>query len=524
MRKIYKSLIVAIILVIAGFIYIYKLDKIPSGVYVDEATVAYNAFSISETGRDEYGKSYPMLFRLLGSYTPPVFVYSALPLIKLFGTKIIAFRFISVVSALVSILIFYQLIRKMKLFRLEISYYAATLFYAISPWLVFNARLGYEVTLAYTIFNIGLYFYYASIKNSKFLVWGVMFSSLSTYIAHTQRYLFFAFIPLYFLFFRRLIFKKSNVKILKRAVFTLFITQIPNLLLIGMPAFWVKNERLLDQKPMELVRNLINQFLTYVSPKSLFFEMPDIDLQHTLPEISLMYNWMVIPYLFGIFLLIKNLKAVKYKFILFVFVLSILPATMSGQFVSTQRLLPFLFPLMVVIGIGIDILISKTRLKVSTIAVFLLTFYSLIMLYRSYFVLFPIERANAWNYGYEDLVIFLNNNPEKKYIIDNTRNPRLYILLLYFLRYPPDIYQKEVDKFYLVNYYKSPPPVFQNSFGNIEVRPIDWSKDPLEKAILIGDPLAISEGQQKEHSLSKIHAIKDVFGDNLFVIYRTRDW
>src|SRR3989344_8293278 len=124
MRKIYKSLIVAIILVIAGFIYIYKLDKIPSGVYVDEATVAYNAFSISETGRDEYGKSYPMLFRLLGSYTPPVFVYSAIPLIKLFGTKIIAFRFISVVSALVSILIFFQLIRQMNLFRLEISYYA----------------------------------------------------------------------------------------------------------------------------------------------------------------------------------------------------------------------------------------------------------------------------------------------------------------------------------------------------------------------------------------------------------------
>src|SRR3989344_6581550 len=74
-NKFIEKLILIGILGVATIIYIYKLGSIPSGFYVDEATVAYNGLSILRTGKDAFGQPYPILFRLLGSYTPPLFIY-----------------------------------------------------------------------------------------------------------------------------------------------------------------------------------------------------------------------------------------------------------------------------------------------------------------------------------------------------------------------------------------------------------------------------------------------------------------
>ena len=67
-------LIFSAILFIASILYFYKIESLPNGFYVDEATVAYNAYSIEKTGKDIFDQSYPVLFRLLGSYTPPLFI------------------------------------------------------------------------------------------------------------------------------------------------------------------------------------------------------------------------------------------------------------------------------------------------------------------------------------------------------------------------------------------------------------------------------------------------------------------
>jgi len=146
---------------------------------------------------------------------------------------------------------------------------------------------------------------------------------------------------------------------------------------------------------------------------------------------------------------------------------------------------------------------------------------SLLLLYRSYFVLFPIERSSGWNFGYDKLADYIRVNADKNYMVDNSRNPRNYILLLYFLDYPTNVYQKEVDDRYKINYYRSLPPEDSYKFSNISVRTIDWKIDSYKDQIIIGDPLSISDQQAKEHYLTKIHEIKNPLGNAIFNFYQT---
>ena len=519
-RKAVNAIFLVTILVLALTIFIYKLGVIPNGFYVDEAAVAYNAYSILETGRDAFGQSYPILFRLLGSYTPPLYIYISALFVKFFGIGVITFRMISVASALISIIFFYLFTKKLNIFKSNASYLVATFFYAISPWLVFNARLGYEVTLAYLLFNIGVYFLFVAMDVPKYFILSAVFLSLSTYTAHTQRFLAPIFVLLYLLIFQKNIFKKNSFRFLAAALGTTLVIQIPHFMVITTPAFWVKNQRLFEGGG-RIAKNIFDQVMTYLSTKNLFYSLEDIDQQHIIPEISVMYKWMVIPFLTGVFILFNKLKERSYKYLGLLFITSLIPAVLSGEFISIQRALPFLLPLSIVIGIGIDKIGNYLKCTLSVVIFLAVTFYSLLMLYRSYLILFPIEQAGAWNYGYSQLSEFIGSNKNEHFLVDNSRNPRNYILLLYYLRYPPHIYQNEVDTKYKTDYYRSLPTENNYKFSNIEVREINWEKDSYIDQIIVGDPLSISSSQANEHFLDKIYEINDPKNNPLLIFYRT---
>jgi len=107
----------------------------------------------------------------------------------------------------------------------------------------------------------------------------------------------------------------------------------------------------------------------------------------------------------------------------------------------------------------------------------------------------------------------------ENFLVDDTRNPRAYILLLYHLKYDPYVYQQEVDSFYKHNYYQAPDPAEIYSFANIRMKPIDWVNVPKENTIIIGDRLSVSENQQQEHNLTKTNEFKDSWGNVIFEVY-----
>jgi len=64
---------------------VYKIAEIPPSLYWDEASIGYNAYSIAETGKDEWGESFPLHFRAFGEFKLPVYIYSVVPFVKIFG-------------------------------------------------------------------------------------------------------------------------------------------------------------------------------------------------------------------------------------------------------------------------------------------------------------------------------------------------------------------------------------------------------------------------------------------------------
>src|SRR4051794_4570875 len=67
----------------------------PPGFFIDESSVAYNAHTIAQTGRDEHGESFPLYFRAFSDYKNPVYVYLLAAVFRLTGPSITAARFLS---------------------------------------------------------------------------------------------------------------------------------------------------------------------------------------------------------------------------------------------------------------------------------------------------------------------------------------------------------------------------------------------------------------------------------------------
>ncbi len=160
-----EKFLLIIIVLLGAFLYLYKLDTNPPGIYLDEAGTGYNIYSILKTGKDEYGKFLPLAFRLFGSYTPPLYIYLSVPLMAIFGFSIFSTRLLSAISGIFAIYFFYFIIKELEITKSKFTPIIATAFFAITPWLVYFSRVGYEQNLAFLFFLISVLLIAKTIKN-----------------------------------------------------------------------------------------------------------------------------------------------------------------------------------------------------------------------------------------------------------------------------------------------------------------------------------------------------------------------
>ena len=475
-------------IILGWFLLTYRLGSIPSGVYVDEAVANYDAYSILNTFKDHFGKNLPVYFKFFGSYTPGLYVYIQTIFIKIFGLNSYSIRLLSVISMLSVAVVIYWFLKKNKLLRLEKMAWLAVLMFLVTPWTVFNARLGYETTFAFALLAIGAMLY-------KYPLYCFGLISLSAYAGYTERYLApLLMVLIYFVFY----FKQKSIKTLKWPIILAALIQIPNVLMLASPAFWVKNS--------SLTGSFFSQYLSYFSPYNLFFSR-DYDLQRSVPELAVFYWWMFVPWILGLYTIYINRKKPIYKYLIGLLLLAPLPAALANTNYSTQRALPLLLPYILAISIGSDRIMSRLNAWFKGIILILVIGFSLTMLWRSYFVLFPVERARAWNYGYEQLADFIKNNPEKHYVVDNYRGIP-YILLLFHLSYSPLEFQRENPQ-NISNYYIDATFIKNAKFGNVEVRQVDLGKDTCKDQVLVGDNLWLSPDQVKAHNLEQVFKVED---------------
>jgi len=352
-------------------------------------------------------------------------------------------------------------------------------------------------------------------------VLGFVALSISTYAAHTERYLVPIFLMFIALFFRNSMLIRNNVNKIKIVALLLLLTQLPNIYLMTTNAFWVKNVDLSSPDLFQAGKDIISQLLTYYSPKELFGISSDINYQHSIPALSLFYPWMLIPYLIGIYELCQLRKTLAGKYLILLFLTAGIPGALSGRFISIQRVLPLIIPTILIITLGIEKIRKSIRPLFFVPAFIVLMLFSLILLWRSYFVFFPTERGVWWNYGYEELARIIEVNQNVNYTVDNSRAGASYILPLFFLKYSPDKFQKQFDSIFVRDYYSNPPYNANYRIGNVDVRPIKWEKDIFIDQVLVGDELMMSPEQATEHFLEKVIDIKDLSGKSVLLGYKT---
>ncbi|HEX6977563.1 MAG TPA: glycosyltransferase family 39 protein [Patescibacteria group bacterium] len=532
-KRNWVSVLILTLLGVIGFIIFFvKLESVPKGFYVDEALHGYNAYSILQTGKDEYGKFLPIVFRMYGSYNAPLYIYLTTLPIKIWGLNPYAVRIVASLSGFLSIFVFYFFLKNLKISLV------GSLFFAVTPWLVFQSRVGYEVSLAFFLFCAGSLFLWLSLKKSIYLIPSAVFLSFSLYAAYTERFIIPPLILFFFVIFRKKILKKENYKNIIISFAILFLTQIPNLMIVFTPAFFPKSDlmsssAILSQAEkinifpklvafvLSFLREFLSQYVNYFSPRSLFLSN-DLDM----PEMTPFYVWMVVPYLIGVVYLWKKRKEDYSKFILLVLLLSPIPAALTKDPLSTHRAMPVVFPISLIIAFGINEVMVflnkfKPKLLVKSLFVILFLFISLSFFWRSYFVLFINEKARDFSFGFEELSQLIRKDSETHYIVEDQRIKIPYIELAFFMKIDPLIYQKNIDQTIKYNYYSNTKFDPYHQFENVETRGIIWEKDIYKNQILVGDELSISSKQAKEHFLTKVFEIDDPIHRPIFIGYKT---
>ena len=113
LKKLKSSWILFLILALAAFLRFYQLGINPPSLDWDETAEGYNAYSILKTGRDEYGKFLPVIFKSFGDYKPGLYVYVDVPFIAALGLNEVSTRLPSALAGILSVYLIYLICNKL---------------------------------------------------------------------------------------------------------------------------------------------------------------------------------------------------------------------------------------------------------------------------------------------------------------------------------------------------------------------------------------------------------------------------
>ncbi|OGM32778.1 hypothetical protein A3D00_02210 [Candidatus Woesebacteria bacterium RIFCSPHIGHO2_02_FULL_38_9] len=549
-NKIFIVFVLSIIVFVGIITRFYKLGGSPSGLYLDEAAQGYNAYSILKTGKDEFGKFFPIVFRSFTDFKTPVYIYLIVPLIPIFGLTKFTVRFPSFFFSILTLPILFLLIRRIAPKKLSIYIsLLTTLLLAISPWHILFGRTNFECNVALSFFLTGIYFFYLGLEKPKNLIISAFMFAVAIPSYHSQRIVTPLTMLILFIENRKILLDQIHKKFLLIGLAVGFIISLPTLSVVTTPGFLARASGLnifniskhlpagtitnyngifnfFVNSPLFLTtREFLAIYLSYFSPRNMFL-LGDSGLRSSFPELSTFFVWQFPFYIYGLYILIRDRSLKELRFFTIVLLLiAPIPAAVTRDPYSTIRALPLVIPQIIIISLGIIYLFKKIKKPSVKYAYFLcasiIIVYSLAKLYSSVIVLNEHFRGQEWNYGWEQVTNVIKTfNDNRQIVVDNSRSEP-YSQLLFFLKFDPSTYQKDNFEVPLNQYYVNMNRNTIKKIGNIITRPVNWEIDLKKVEYLIGDELAISYKQIREHNLELISEIKYPDGSIAFRIVKT---
>jgi len=539
-------LFLTLIIIIASGLRLWQLGKVPSSPDWDEVALGYNAYSIMQTGRDEYGKFLPIILRSFDDYKPALYTYLAMPLIAVLGLNVVAVRLPSAIFGILTVLATFFLVKE--LFKKNSLALLASFLLAISPWHIQFSRVAFEANVGVALNTFGILFFLKAFKKPWFLSLSALMLGFSLHVYQSEKVfvqlliaiLIYAFRKEFFLIKKKYIYASLIIFVLICLPLILFtltnkdalsraktVSIFSNSSIIEANTEKLVKDRanndilglILDNRRVEFAKYIVGGYLSHLDLNWLFIE-GDIARHHA-PGMGLMYL-IELPFLLvGIYMLIfgKFDKALKI-FITLWFLIVPIPASVTNDVPHAVRAINFLPILQILTAIGIITIFSKvSSIKYQVLSIKIKYLFFLLILLVSifnfsyylnqYFIQQNYFHARYWQYGYKDMVSFVASVQEdySKIIVSNTATmDQSYMFFLFYLKYDPHEYLSEGGT--LTGKIEG-----INKFSNLEFRKFDYSEEKERNILLIGSTFDFQEVYKTIHEANypdKSIAIKAV--------------
>lgn len=143
--ELFAVLALAIFLIIGVALRVVALGQVPLGLNQDEACNGYDAYSLLRTGRDQHGNRLPIVIQAFNDYRMPLFDYSLIPVVGMFGLKAASVRLGAALWGSADLMAIALLGYLMLGAR---GGAAAIILAALSPWHLPLSRFGHEAMTA----------------------------------------------------------------------------------------------------------------------------------------------------------------------------------------------------------------------------------------------------------------------------------------------------------------------------------------------------------------------------------------
>lgn len=496
----FRRVLFLLIILIAFAVRIYKLADIPPGLNRDEAAIGYTAYSLLITGKDEYGKSWPLSLKSFGDWKLPLYVYASVPAVYAFDLTEFAVRFPSVIAGILTVGMTYFI--ALELFKNSGVAILAMGLLAISPWHIFFSRVASESNLAVFWVTLAFLLLLKTPRFKFFLPLGTVFFGLSLLTYHGN-HIFTPLLVLILVFYFRKIFKTPlgivsliifglmAIGIFSLTLFSADKTKISGLLAIGDPSIVyeniVKNRliyqntilgKLLNNKVVFSLEQISQNYLESFSPEFLFIK-GGTNKQHNIDDFGNLYLVEAPFLLLGLYFLFS--KKEKSRWVLHGWLLiAPLAAVLTKDAPHSARQFAIFPALVLIVAYGIYYSwssIQNIKLQKTLTLVLLLLFTGNVALFFSrYFVTFPYKSYAYWGKGYKEMitkVLAYKDSYKNVYISRPDYSP--YIYYLFYSKADPHLVQTNLER------YPDTAEGFAHvkSFDGITYKSNNWSEELL---------------------------------------------
>lgn len=446
--KNFDIFILTLILLGAFFVRIYNLSNLPQGLFCDEASIGYNAYTLVASGTDEYGKKMPIFFEAFGEYKNPIQVYSTTIPVLIFGLNEFSVRVTSVIYGLGSLIVFYFLLKEIfraSAYKKNIAL-LGTFFLAITPWHLHFSRVSLEGIMAFVFFTtLGVLFFLKSQQKPIYLLFAAGMLTISMYAYFPAR----LFVPFFGIFIAILYHKF----LLKNKKYTFFALLILILLLLPLVFHLFLQDGFARWRQVSIFYNqsqnvnstihIMTNYFLHFSPDFLFLKgdsgMKDnLINRHSVMGFGELYVF-ELPLLFlGIYYLFRQNK--KICILLLGWLLLYPLGSMFTTDLNPQatRSIIGVIPFTILSCAGVLCVIKKFDPTLRRRAAFILGITVMVALcyfyayFRTYTIIYPTFSSGFWGWqsGPRDVVNYFlehKNNYEQMIMMGSLNQPEIFI-------------------------------------------------------------------------------------------------